>query len=87
MFHLTNVCCFRFQEVVLKTGKSLPLRSKICLHFPFSFIFTMQLSMAYLFWLAYGTLAFILGPLRTWSLILAAVLYYKAMNLNEKHVR
>lgn len=77
----------RFQEVVLKTGKPLPLKSKICLHLPFSVIFTMQVCMAYLFWLAYGTLAFILGPLRTWSLVLASWLYYQAMHLNEKNVR
>ena len=43
--------------------------------------------MAYLFWLAYGTLAFILGPLRTWSLVLAAVLWYNAIYLPEKCTR
>lgn len=81
------VVFFRFKELILKPGKPLPLRSKICLHLPFSVIFTMQVMMAYIFWLAYGTLAFILGPLRTWSLILAAVLYYWAMYLDEKSVR
>lgn len=78
---------FRFQELMLNSGKTLPLARIICLHLPFFILFTMQVFMAYFFWLAYGTLAFILGPLRTWSLVLAAVLYYQALHLNEKNIR
>ena len=37
----------------------------------------MQTCMAYFFWLAYGTLATILCPLRTWSIFLAVVLWYQ----------
>ncbi|RZC39664.1 transmembrane protein 62 [Asbolus verrucosus] len=45
------------------------------------------IQMAYLFWMAYGTLAFILGPLRTWSVILAAILWYNAIYLPERCTR
>ncbi|KAJ8952061.1 hypothetical protein NQ318_010971 [Aromia moschata] len=84
---MANVVDHRFQQIILKPGKKVPIKSKICLHLPFLIVFCMQISMAYLFWLAYGTLAFLLGPLRTWSLILAAILYYQALNLSGKGTR
>lgn len=83
----SNFFFFRFQEITIKTGKGLSFKNKIFFHLPFSIVFVMQVIMAYLFWLAYGTLAFILGPLRTWSLILAAVLYWQSLNLPEKCTR
>ncbi|XP_018565162.1 transmembrane protein 62 [Anoplophora glabripennis] len=87
MLIIANLAENRFQELTLKPGKKLPIKRRICLHLPFLIVFCLQVSMAYLFWLAYGTLAFLLGPLRTWSLILAAVLYYQALNLPEKCIR
>lgn len=75
---------FRYRSYVSKSDIT---RSKICeiaSHIPFCILFTLQAIMAYMFWLAYGTLAFILGPLRTWSVILAAILYYFALKLPEK---
>lgn len=86
-FIMAKMVHFRFQEITIKTGKGLSFKNKIFFHLPFSIVFVMQVIMAYLFWLAYGTLAFILGPLRTWSLILAAVLYWQSLNLPEKCTR
>lgn len=37
----------------------------------------MQTCMAYFFWLAYGTLATILCPLRTWSIFFAIMLWHQ----------
>ncbi|XP_043665127.1 transmembrane protein 62-like isoform X1 [Vespula pensylvanica] len=54
--------------------------SKICLlwqHLPIILLIIMQINMAYFFWLAYGTLATILCPLRTWSVFLALILWYQ----------
>ncbi|XP_046474147.1 transmembrane protein 62 [Neodiprion pinetum] len=48
---------------------------------------TMQASMVYFFWLAYGTMAIILGPMRTWSVLLAIVLWYQINVMPEKCFR
>lgn len=78
---------YRFQYQVLKPGKSKTLLGQIGLHLPFIIILSIQLLMAYFFWLAYGTLAFLLGPLRTWSVIIALVLWHQALILPEKCTR
>lgn len=89
MYRLTIifVTFFRFQYKVLKPDRKKSICTRIGLHLPFFLVFCIQVVMAYLFWLAYGTLAFILGPLRTWSLILAAILWYNAIYLPEKCIR
>ncbi|XP_017875580.1 transmembrane protein 62-like [Ceratina calcarata] len=54
--------------------------SKICFflqYVPITLLVAMQTCMAYFFWLAYGTLAFILCPLRTWSIFLALMLWHQ----------
>ncbi|XP_050301336.1 transmembrane protein 62-like [Anthonomus grandis grandis] len=86
-FILISAVNRRYVQLTLNTGKKLTLRQAICTHLPFCVVFTVQLIMAYLFWLAYGTMAFILGPLRTWSLVLAAFMYYAALRLPEKCFR
>lgn len=40
-----------------------------------------QAMFAYYFWLAYGTIALFLGPLRTWSVIMGAYLWYCSATL------
>ncbi|XP_057655925.1 transmembrane protein 62-like isoform X1 [Diorhabda carinulata] len=87
LFVTANTVYFRFQEVTKKIGKKQSIKKLICRHLPFSVIFLMQVIMAYLFWLAYGSLAFLLGPLRTWSLVLAGILYYQSLRLPEKCIR
>ncbi|KAL3265661.1 hypothetical protein HHI36_009865 [Cryptolaemus montrouzieri] len=67
----------RFQYHTVKPGKKKSLFTSISVHLPFVILIVIQLEMAYLFWLAYGTLAFILGPLRTWSVFLAIVLWHQ----------
>ncbi|CAG9823206.1 unnamed protein product [Phaedon cochleariae] len=84
---VANAVFFRFQELQSKYERKETLTRKICRHMPFTVIFSIQVIMAYLFWLAYGTMAFFLGPLRTWSLLLAAILYYQALHLPEKCIR
>ncbi|CAG9762201.1 unnamed protein product [Ceutorhynchus assimilis] len=86
-FIIINTVNRRYTEVLLKTAKKSTIKRLIFMHLPFGLVFLIQLGMAYLFWLAYGTLAFILGPLRTWSLVLAAALYYVALHLPEKCFR
>lgn len=76
-----------FERQVLKPGKRKTAMGMVFLHTPFLVMFTMQLFMAYFFWSAYGTMAFVLGPLRTWSCVLALVLWQQALNLPEKCTR
>lgn len=71
----------------INSQKKKTICGHISLHLPFLLIFGIQVEMAYLFWLAYGTMAFLLGPLRTWSLLLAAILWFFAINLPEKCTR
>ncbi|KAG7305922.1 hypothetical protein JYU34_008475 [Plutella xylostella] len=54
---------------------------RVVKHFPFILLLSVQLLLAYFFWLEYGTLSFIIGPLRTWSVPLSILLWYKTMTL------
>ncbi|XP_053613017.1 transmembrane protein 62-like [Plodia interpunctella] len=54
---------------------------------PFIFLLSIQLLLAYFFWLEYGTMAFIFGPLRTWSVPLNIMLWYNTWNLPLEHCR
>lgn len=61
-------------------GRSAGIR-KYIKHLPFILLLTIQMLLAYFFWLSYGTMAFLFGPLRTWSVLLSLVLWYKAVTL------
>ncbi|KAK5643227.1 hypothetical protein RI129_007072 [Pyrocoelia pectoralis] len=63
--------------------RKLSYVTKLTLHLPFLMVIILQLIMAYNFWLAYGTLAFIIGPLRTWSIIIAIGLWIMMLSLPE----
>ncbi|KAM3963689.1 LOW QUALITY PROTEIN: transmembrane protein 62 [Aphomia sociella] len=54
---------------------------------PFIFLLSIQLLLAYFFWLEYGTMAFMFGPLRTWSVPLSIFLWYKTSNLPPDYCR
>lgn len=54
---------------------------------PFILIMMVELLLALIFWNAYGTLAFIITPLRTWSIVLNLLLWYQSKNLPEKCLR
>ncbi|XP_076646835.1 transmembrane protein 62 [Halictus rubicundus] len=56
-------------------------------HLPITLLVLMQASMAYFFWLAYGTLATMLCPLRTWSIFLAIMLWYQVNTMPQSCLR
>lgn len=85
-FILAHGVDYRFQNLVKKPG-IVSWCSKISLHLPFMFLLSIQILMAYFFWLAYGTLAFLIGPLRTWSVFIAIILWYLTLSLPEKCAR
>ncbi|GLH01779.1 Uncharacterized protein GBIM_07843 [Gryllus bimaculatus] len=63
------------------------LSRRLCRHLPFAVLVMLQMIFAYFFWLAYGTMAFILGPLRTWSVLLALLLWQQANSLPRKFLQ
>ncbi|XP_011144010.1 transmembrane protein 62 isoform X2 [Harpegnathos saltator] len=67
----------RLQDAEHSVRQPLSKLRLIWRHLPFALLIAMQTTMAYFFWLAYGTLATILCPLRTWSILLAVILYYR----------
>ncbi|KAF5274250.1 hypothetical protein FQR65_LT04368 [Abscondita terminalis] len=85
-FILANGVDHRFQKLIRKRGFT-SWCSKASLHLPFMFLLSIQILMAYFFWLAYGTLAFLIGPLRTWSVFMAIILWYLTLSLPEKCAR
>ncbi|XP_076619314.1 transmembrane protein 62 isoform X2 [Colletes latitarsis] len=77
----------RLQTISKPDNKSL---SKVCLlwqHTPIILLTLMQANMAYFFWLAYGTLATVLCPLRTWSIFLAMMLWHQINAMPESCLR
>jgi hypothetical protein len=68
-------------------GKYPSFLDRLCQHLPFVVVLTLQMKFAYSFWLAYGTVAFLLGPLRTWSVLLGIVLWHQATTLQENTLR
>lgn len=61
--------------------------SRLMSNMPFICLLSVQLMLAYFFWLEYGTLAFCFGPLRTWSVPLSILLWYKTLSLPPGHCR
>ncbi|KAL5279472.1 TMEM62 family protein [Megaselia abdita] len=56
-------------------------------HLNFVMVILMELVLAGIFWWAYGTLAFVIGPLRTWSVVLHIILFYLAVSLPIEKMR
>ncbi|KAK9885653.1 hypothetical protein WA026_012417 [Henosepilachna vigintioctopunctata] len=69
----------RYQYSILKPGRKRSMLNMVCAQLPFLILIFVQLEMAYFFWLAYGTLAFVLGPLRTWSIFVALALWHQTL--------
>lgn len=82
IFILANGVDFRVRCLMEKVEPSCLVR--VGLHLPFIGVLTLQVIMAYFFWLAYGTLAFLLGMLRTWSIVLAVILWVLTLRLPER---
>lgn len=68
---------YRLQYLEKPLKNPLPLWRLYLQHIPFILLILMQLCMVYFFWLAYGTLATLLCPLRTWSIFLALILWHQ----------
>lgn len=56
-------------------------------HLPFTLIILVEIILAIFFLLAYGPTSFVLGPLRTWSVVLHIFLFHQAYRLEEKSLR
>ncbi|XP_014363617.2 transmembrane protein 62 isoform X1 [Papilio machaon] len=68
-------------------GQHLRGVKRLLKNLPFIFLLSIQLLLAYFYWLEYGTLAFIFGPLRTWSVFLNILLWYKTLTLPPDYCR
>ncbi|XP_034827152.1 transmembrane protein 62-like [Maniola hyperantus] len=62
-------------------GQNLRYYQHLIKNLPFIFLLSIQSILAYYFWLEYGTVAFLFGPLRTWSVALSILLWYKTVTL------
>lgn len=84
-FPLTLIlACFLDQRLMLRIkGRNESLQDSWISQSIFAVIVALQIVFAYFFWLAYGTMAFFLGPLRTWSTILNIFLWYQAATLPD----
>lgn len=69
-----------------KTFRSVLKKVKMS-HLYFVMVILMELVLAAIFWWAYGTLAFVIGPLRTWSVVLHIILFYLAVSLPDEKMR
>ncbi|XP_031785546.1 transmembrane protein 62 isoform X1 [Nasonia vitripennis] len=77
----------RLQLIEKPPRKFRNVLSKVWEHVPFILLVSMQISMIYFFWLAYGTVATVLCPLRTWSLLLAITLWYQVYKMPTECLR
>lgn len=51
---------------------------------PFYIIIAIEILLAIFFGMAYGAVAFIIGPFRSWSVVLNLILFYLARNLPDE---
>lgn len=56
-------------------------------HLPFVLIVAVEVVLAVFFWNAYGALAFVCGPFRTWSVVLHVALWWMARHVPEQSLR
>ncbi|KAJ8721394.1 hypothetical protein PYW07_002169 [Mythimna separata] len=66
-------------------GQNIRGIRRLIRNLPFVFLLSIQLLLAYFFWLEYGTMCLIFGPLRTWSIALSILLWYKTLNLPPEY--
>ncbi|XP_077286400.1 transmembrane protein 62-like [Arctopsyche grandis] len=84
---LANCADERFCEHHMNKISRSSLCFKMLKQIPFILIITVQMVLAYFFWLAYGYMALFIGPLRSWSIILNIYLWHKAMTLSPESTR
>ncbi|CAG4974087.1 unnamed protein product [Parnassius apollo] len=68
-------------------GQNIRGMKRLLKNLPFVFLLSIQLLLAYFYWLEYGTMAFLFGPLRTWSVFLNILLWYKTLTLPQEYCR
>lgn len=56
-------------------------------HAPFAIVLCIEIALAVVFGFSYGTVAFLCGPFRTWSVLLNATLWYLARNAPDSCFR
>lgn len=83
IFLLANVCDIRVRSQANKMNQCSRCQY-ITQYLVFATVLCIQILCAYFFLLAYGTMAFLIGPLRTWGIGIALWLWYRAETLPEK---
>lgn len=69
----------RYQR--LTTGRTPSVAGHAWCHLPMVAVVSLNAYAAYVTWLAYGTIAFFVGPLKTWSLVASVYVWYLASTL------
>ncbi|XP_042216646.1 transmembrane protein 62-like isoform X2 [Homarus americanus] len=91
VFHLPLILavahCIDFRFLSLYVDPLCSFPRYLCRHVCVLLLITMQMITAYSFWLAYGTMALLLGPLRTWSAILGIILWYQSSTMHKDLLR
>ncbi|GLV40020.1 hypothetical protein CBL_10916 [Carabus blaptoides fortunei] len=86
-FILANCIDHRICCQLDRTKKHRKWLRVVWFNMAFILVITVQIVFAYFFWLAYGTVAFLLGPLRTWTIVYAVVMWWQALHLPENCTR
>ncbi|MCL4116406.1 UNVERIFIED_CONTAM: hypothetical protein GTU68_024497, partial [Idotea baltica] len=71
----------RFRELYMNQNESF--FQLVWRHVSYFSLIVMQAMNAYFFWLAYGTMALVLGPLRTWAAFLGVWMWYSTIYLGH----
>lgn len=74
----------RFIGLPMKPQRASSFSLRKMSQVPFCLIMSVEVLLAIFFGLAYGTVAFLLGPFRTYSVILNFVLWYMARNVPDQ---
>lgn len=83
LYRFSSFAC-RFRTVCYPDLAACSFMTKALMNnLPCLLVLCTQALFAYYFWLAYGTMALFLGPLRTWSVILGVYLWYSSTTLQS----
>lgn len=82
-----NMVDFKFREEFSGVTRKRTRFQSFWPHLPFILIITVELALAVFYFIAYGSVSFVLGPIRTWSVILHMILFHQAYNLKPKSLR
>lgn len=77
----------KFRSRKYEDDREVGLCHKLKRHLPFTIIMTVEIFLSSIFFYEYGTLAFLIAPMRTWANVMNIYLYYKTLNLPETDLR